>query len=156
MNTDNLSEDGVQPLPASVEAQLEADSQRLGYYQPPTDREGSLGVTMFDTPNSEDNVIPILLPKEHMGDLPSQSVIRIKSLDGRTYLGVVVRGPYALPDGLRADAPPIVATAIRGGVFLPEYHGLVYVEIAGEERSGRVQPHRLRPLPNSPVWALSN
>lgn len=167
MNEDSTNEwneqetdttDGIaQRLTLTVLDQIDADSAAIGgAYKPPADREGSVGVTMFDTPTSDDNTIPILLPKESIGMLPSQAAVRIKSLDGRVYLGVVVRGPFALPDGLRADAPPIVATAIRGGVFLPEYHGLVIIEIAGEERENGLQPHRFRPLPNSPVWVLTD
>src|SRR5437868_3201107 len=92
------------PLPPSVLEQIDKDTAVVGGpYLPPSDREGSVGVTMFDTPTSEDNTIPVLLPKEHIGKLPSQAAVRIKSLDGRTYLGIVVRGPFALPDGLRAD-----------------------------------------------------
>ncbi len=152
-DTDSIA----QRLTLTVLDQIDADSAAIGgAYTPPADREGSVGVTMFDTPASDDNTIPILLPKESIGKLPSQAAVRIKSLDGRVYLGVVVRGPFALPDGLRADAPPIVATAIRGGVFLPEYHGLVIIEIAGEERENGLQPHRFRPLPNSPVWVLTD
>jgi uncharacterized protein len=144
-------------LPVNALARLRADGEAAGGpYRPPPDREGSVGCTMFDTPTSEDDTVPVLLPKESIGQLPSQAGVRIKSADGRSYLGVVVGGPFALPDGLRADAPPVVATAIRGGFFLPEYHGLVIVEIAGEEkRPLQVQPHRFRPLPNSPVWALT-
>lgn len=112
---------------------------------------------MFDTASADDDSVAVLLPKENIGFLPSQAGVRIKSDDGRSYLGVVVGGPFALPDGLRPDAPPVVATAIRGGFFLPEYHGLVLVEIAGEEkRPLQVQPHRFRPLPNSPVWVLTD
>ncbi|HZO91998.1 MAG TPA: ATP-binding protein [Chthonomonadaceae bacterium] len=150
-------DDIAQRFPEEAVVQIREDISRLGGpYVPPADREGSVGVTMFDTPTSDDDTIPILLPRQNIGLLPSQAAVRIKSADGRVYLGVVVRGPFALPDGLRADAPPIVATAIRGGVFLPEYHGLVIVEIAGEERNGSLQPHRFRPLPNSPVWVLSD
>src|SRR5205809_99502 len=90
----------------------------------------------------------VVLRELRIGQLPSQATVRVQSSDGRVYLGVVVRGPFALPDGLRADAPPVVASAVRGGFFLPEYHGLVIVEIAGEERNGQLQPHRFRPLPN--------
>jgi uncharacterized protein len=160
--SDQLPDDLAQRLPVAVLEQIDADTAVVGgAYLPPADREGSVGVTMFDTPASEDNTLPVLLAKENIGRLPSQAAVRIKSLDGRTYLGIVVRGPFALPDGLRADAPPIVATAIRGGVFLPEYHGLVVIEIVGEERVGpdgkaRLQPHRYRPLPNSPVWPLTD
>jgi DNA helicase HerA-like ATPase len=88
--------------------------------------------------------------------------VRIKCLppprgDGRVYLGVVVEGPFAEPDGLRADAAPMVITAVRGGVFMPNYHGRVQVELLGEELpSGAIVSPRFRPLPNSAVFALSD
>ncbi len=145
----------IRRLPADSLARLEEDREAAGgAYTPPQD--GRVGCTMFDTPASNDDTVAVLLPRAHLGRLPSQAGVRIVSSDGRSYLGVVVAGPFALPDGLRADAAPIVATAIRGGFFLPEYHGLVEVEIAGEERQPlQVQPPRFRPLPNSPVYALS-
>lgn len=145
--------------PEAMERIREDMRESGGPYQAPADREDSVGCTMFDTPTSEDDTVAVLLPKESIGKLPSQAGVRIKSTDPvtkqvRSYLGVVVKGPFAMPDGLRADAPPVVATAIRGGFFLPEYHGLVIVEIAGEELRGQLQPHRFRPLPNSPVSVL--
>lgn len=158
------STEGLSPLPENLAQRFPTEAlERIrqdmngagGPYQPPADRAGAAGVTMFDTPLSDDNSILVLVPKDKIGRLPSQAVVRIKSLqDDRVYLGVVVRGPFAMPDGLRSDAPPVVATALRGGVFLPEYHGLVEVEISGEEKNNQVQPHRFRPLPNSPVWPL--
>jgi hypothetical protein len=149
-------DDIVQRFPIHAVAQIREDTMTAGgAYQLPAEWEGHVGTTMFDTPTSDDDTIPVLLAKENIARLPSQCGVRIKSADGRDYLGVVVRGPFALPDGLRADAPPVVATAIRGGgFFLPEYHGLVIVEIVGEERNNQVQPHRFRPRPNSPVFAL--
>ena len=152
-----LPDDLAQRLPAETLDQIREDTQAAGGpYVPPVGHEGSVGCTMFDTPTSDDTTIPVLLPKENIDKLPSQSAVRIKSPDGHTYLGIVVRGPFALPDGLRADAPPVVATAIRGGFFLPDYHGLVIVEIAGEEKNGQLQPHRFRPRPNSPVFVLDD
>jgi hypothetical protein len=150
------SEGLAQPYPAQAMTNIREDMMAAGGpYEPPADCEGCVGFTMFDRETSEDDTLLVLLPRENIGKLPSQSVVRIVSReDKRVYLGVVVGGPFALPDGLRADAPPIVATAIRGGFFLPEYHGLVVVEIAGEEKSGQTHPHRLRPRPNSPVFVL--
>ncbi|GAB4330267.1 MAG: hypothetical protein Kow0010_15140 [Dehalococcoidia bacterium] len=97
-------------------------------------------------------------PKENIGALPSQSLVRIKSVgDGRSYLGAVVKGPFAEPDGLRADAPVVVTATVRGGIFMPKYHGRVQVELIGEELTdGGVVPPRRRPLPNSPVFALTS
>ncbi|MCI0695710.1 ATP-binding protein [candidate division KSB1 bacterium] len=118
--------------------------------------EGSAGRTMFDLPNSKDNVVSVLLPREKIGEVPSQSLVRIKSLqDGREYQGIVIEGPFHEPDGLRADAPIVVTTTVRGTTFLPKYHGRIQVEIIGEIVNGAVLPPRFRPLPNSPAFVLS-
>jgi DNA helicase HerA-like ATPase len=77
-----------------------------------------------------------------------------KGGDGRQYLGAVVQGPFAEPDGLRADAPIVVTTTVRGTTFMPRYHGRVQVEILGEEVDGILEPPRFRPLPNSPVFVI--
>ena len=69
-------------------------------------------------------------------------------------LGVVVKGPFAEPDGLWADAPLVVTTTVRGGIFMPKDHGRVQVELLGERVDGVLQPPRYRPLPNSPVFVL--
>lgn len=122
--------------------------------------KGAIGRTMFDTPASKDHTVTVLMPAGEIGKVPSQSLVRIKSRpedsggDGRQYLGAVVQGPFAEPDGLRADAPIVVTTTVRGAMFMPKYHGRVQVEILGEELDGTVLPPRFRPLPNSPVLAL--
>jgi hypothetical protein len=115
---------------------------------------------MYDMPTSKDNTVTVLLPPDNIGTAASQSLVRIKSRskesggDGRQYLGAVVQGPFAEPDGLRADAPLVVTTTVRGATFMPRYHGRVNVEILGEEIDGTLVPPRLRPLPNSPVFLL--
>jgi uncharacterized protein len=124
---------------------------------PDADREGSVGATMFDLPSSEDNSLVVLLPRENLQDAPSQALVRIKSPDGRTYLGIVTAGPFAEPDSLRGDSHMLVTVATRGGIFLPPYHGRVHISILGEELAdGALVPPRLRPLPNSPVFALND
>ncbi len=133
-----------------------------GPYEPPAGSEGAVGFTHFDTPNSEDNTVVVLLAKENMESLPSQAIVRIRSLPNakeglpqRDYLGIVVAGPFAEPDGLRADSSIVVATTVQGKIFLPRYHGRAFVQILGEEVAGQVVPPRFRPRPNSPVFPLS-
>jgi DNA helicase HerA-like ATPase len=133
-----------------------------GPYRPPEGTEGAVGFTHFDAPASEDNTVVVLLAKEQMETLPSQSLVRIRSLPNkeeksqqRDYLGVVVSGPFAEPDGLRADSSIIVTTTVQGKIFLPRYHGRAFVEILGEEIGDQIIPPRYRPRPNSPVFALS-
>lgn len=145
------------PLPQDVMEQLARDTaQAGGAWNEPVEYQGAIGRTMFDLPNSEDNTLTVLLPKDDIHTAPSQALVRIRSvIDQRTYLGIVVKGPFAEPDGLRGDAPLMITTAVRGGIFMPRYHGRVQVELLGEEVNGVLIPPRLRPLPNSPVFVLN-
>src|SRR5581483_9784208 len=122
----------------------------------PDDEAEALGRSAFDTPSSKDGTVTVLLPKESIELVPSQALVRIVSKeDDRSYLGIVVEGPFAEPDGLRADAPLVVQTTVRGAILMPRYHGRVHVELLGEELpGGKLIPPRYRPLPNSPVFAL--
>ena len=150
-------DDGVAPLPGEVmEAVVQDIEDAGGAYEEAPEYEGSVGRTMFDTPYSEDGTVTALMSKENIEDVPRQSLVRIKSVDdGRSYLGAVVKGPFAEPDGLRADSPILVSVTVRGIVLQPKHHGRVQVEIIGEELDdGAVVPPRRRPLPNSPVFVL--
>ena len=155
------SEPTVRSVSADTLASLTAVAEEVGGpYKPRPGTEGAVAYTHFDTPSSEDNAITILLTKEHMNQLPSQTLVRIKSLNDdntldRTYLGTVVAGPFAEPDGFRPDSPLMVTTTVQGGIFLPRYHGRAYVQILGEESDGQVIPPRYRPRPNSPVFPLN-
>jgi hypothetical protein len=150
--------DTVRPVPEPVLENISAEITAAGgELKVPPEYEGSLGRTMFDMPSSDDGTATVLLPRNRVEELPRQSLVRIKSTDKRTYLGVVVRGPFAEPDGLRADSPMLVSVAINGALMTPKYHGRVQVEILGEElEDGSVVPPRRRPLPNSPVFVLTS
>ncbi len=145
----------IQSLPEDLLQRVEEDTRAAGgEWRPGPEVAGAVGYTMFDSPASEDNTVTVLMQPEHIARLPSQSLVRIKSKDGRRYLGMVVKGPFAEPDGLPANSTIIVTSVKRGGILMPQYHGRVQVEIVGEERDGALVPPRLRPLPNSPVFAL--
>jgi uncharacterized protein len=126
----------------------------------PEELKDSIGRTMYDFSTSKDGTLTVLLPSDNIGAVPSQSLVRIKSRpkdlggDGRQYLAAVVEGPFAEPDGLRPDAPIVVATTVRGAAFTPRYHGRVQVELLGEEVEATLVPPRFRPLPNSPVFVI--
>jgi DNA helicase HerA-like ATPase len=152
--------DGAMAVP---EAALEAIDRQVaeagGEFRERPEYQGSVGQTMFDTPASDDGTVTVLLPRDNIGVLPRQSLVRIRSVgDHRSYLGAVVKGPFAEPDGLRADAPIVVTATVRGGgIFMPKFHGRVQVGLMGEElEDGTVVPPRRRPLPNSPVFALTD
>ena len=152
-------EPGVQALPEEVMHSVDLQVKEAGgEWQEPPEYVGSAGRTMFDMPASKDGSVTVLMGKDKIEQLPRQSLVRIKSIaDGRSYLGVVVQGPFAEPDGLRADAPILVTVTVRGGILLPKYHGRVQAELIGEELEDEsVVPPRRRPLPNSPVFVLSS
>ncbi len=148
----------VRQPPDDFLQRLDADIESSGgELIPDADREGAIGATMFDLPNSEDGTLTVLLAKENLQRAPSQALVRIKSQDKRNYLGIVANGPFAEPDSLRGDSHMLVTVATRGGIYLPPYHGRIQVSILGEEQAdGTLKPPRLRPLPNSPVFALDD
>jgi DNA helicase HerA-like ATPase len=151
------SNGGVLAVPQEAFQAIDAASEQAGgAWKPPPGHEGSIGSTMFDMPSSTDGTVTVLLPRENIDAFPSQALVRIESLnDKRTYLGAVVEGPFAEPDGLRADATPMVVTTVQGGMLMPRYHGRAQIEIIGERlSSGTVVPPRRRPKPNSPVFGL--
>lgn len=165
-STPNGNGDGVaRPMlfslddtPGDLLQRLDADVAAAGgELAPDPELAGAIGATMFDLPSSEDNTVTVLLPKEHLQATPSQALVRVKSRDGRRYIGVVTAGPFAEPDSLRGDSNMLVTVATRGGIYLPPFHGRVQVAILGEEQAdGTLTPPRLRPLPNSGVFALTD
>jgi DNA helicase HerA-like ATPase len=144
---------------AELQDRLAADIATAGGAMPPDpELDGAVGCTMFDLPGSEDLSLTVLLSNANLQRLPAQALVRIKSrTDRRSYLGVVTAGPFAEPDSLKADSQILVAVATRGASYLPPFHGRVQVSLLGEELAdGSLAPPRLRPLPNSPVFVLSD
>jgi hypothetical protein len=162
-SSETKGESEIIPNQMSIDffAELDGDIAKAGGpFEEGDEFKGAIGRTMFDSSSSKDNTVTVLLPADEIGAAPAQSLVRIMSRpiekggDGRQYLGAVVEGPFAEPDGLKADAPVVVATSVRGAVFMPRYHGRIQVEILGEEVDGVLEPPRFRPLPNSPVFVL--
>jgi len=150
--------DGIQEVPNEAFLSLDEDSEAAGgEWEMPEEFVGSIATTMFDSPSSKDGSVTALLPQENIDEMSSQALVRINSRgDGRVYLGAVVEGPFAEPDGLRADATPIVVTTIKGGLLTPKYHGRAQIALIGEQlEDGTIVPPRRRPKPNSPAFLLS-
>jgi DNA helicase HerA-like ATPase len=149
------------PETQTLQQRLSAEIAAAGG-APPIDPElaGSIGTTMFDLPGSQDNTVTVVLPKGSAQRAASQTLVKIKSRkngDGRVYIGIVTAGPFAEPDSLRADSHMLVTVATRGAMYQPPYHGRVQVAILGEQlANGSLCSPRLRPLPNSPVFALTD
>jgi hypothetical protein len=152
----------IQDEKAILDDLLNGEIERNGgeWSQDPNCKDAD-GMTMFDMPNSEDNLITVLLPRKNIRNIGAHSLVEIRSRDkenggdGKIYRGIVVAGPFHEPDGIRADANMMVSTTIHGAIFMPNFHGKVQVELIGEVVEGAMVPPRFRPLPNSPVFVLS-
>ncbi|MCE9564499.1 MAG: ATP-binding protein [Planctomycetes bacterium] len=142
----------------TISQQLANEFALAGEPKNPASSDGSVGVTMFDLPGSSDLTVTVLLGRDYLQNAPAQSLVRIRSLtDKRSYLGVVTAGPFAEPDGLRADSGILTAVATHRADYLPPFHGRIQVTILGEELdNGELTPPRWRPLPNSPVTVLND
>ncbi len=125
----------------------------------PVDPElaNAVGFTHFDTAASQDNHITVLLTREDLHRLASQTLVRVKSReDKRCYLGVVVRGPFAEPNAIPANSTMAIGVVTHGKkvTYTFEYHGRAELELLGEEVEGALVPPRFRPRPQSPVFLL--
>ncbi|MFY0580234.1 ATP-binding protein [Cystobacter fuscus] len=116
-----------------------------------------MGFTHFDTSSSEDNLITVLTTRADLQKLASQTLVRVKSReDNRSYLGVVVRGPFSEPDAIAANSTMAVGVVVQGKklTYTFDYHGRADIELLGEEVGDKLEPPVLRPRPKSPVFLL--
>ncbi|MET0405714.1 MAG: DUF87 domain-containing protein, partial [Cystobacter sp.] len=121
--------------------------------------EDAVGFTHFDTSSSEDNLITVLTTRTDLHKLASQTLVRVKSReDKRSYLGVVVRGPFSEPDAIGANSTMAVGVVVQGKKlsYTFDYHGRVDIELLGEEVDDKLEPPVLRPRPKSPVFLLKD
>jgi hypothetical protein len=140
--------------------------QNGGAYEEPEAYRGSCARTMFDRPTAKDGTVTVLVPEDEIGNMPRQSLVRIRSYDRRyktveaEYIGVVVAGPFSEPDAMAPDAPTLKVPAVHRAVLTPKFHGVANVEVIGLEVTPAgatkpvVIPAQRRPAPNSPVFLL--
>lgn len=139
----------------AIERISETAEANGGEYKPPAEYEGSFGRTLFDSSSSEDGLITVVMPPDQVENVTTQALVRIHSYpDGRVFVGAVSQGPFYDPDGLRADSPTMVVSAVSGAVIMPSHHGRAAVSIIGLEHNGRIGPANRRPRPNSPVFIV--
>ena len=143
----------IRPSPTAAGETLARDAEAGGGpFKEPPEYEGSIGRTTFDDRGSADGTITVVLPPENVDVVPSQSLLKILSMpDKREYVATVTEGPFCEPDGMRADAPALIASAVNRAMAMPRHHGRVQATIIGERFGQGVMPARHRPKPNSPV-----
>lgn len=150
--------DGLVPsqAPSAAFASIEATAQTNGgEYRPPTEYAGSFGRTLFDSQSSEDGLITVVMPPDEVEHVTTQALVRIHSYpDNRIFVGAVSEGPFYDPDGLRADSPTMIVSAVSGAIVMPRHHGRIGVSIIGLEHNRRIGPANRRPRPNSPVFMV--
>jgi hypothetical protein len=76
--------DAVTAVPAAVLEQLGREIETAGGpWQEPQEYEGSIGRTMFDSPQSEDGTVTVLLPRDNIDKLCTQAMVRVTSVPDR-------------------------------------------------------------------------
>jgi DNA helicase HerA-like ATPase len=143
----------IKAAPATASANLAKDAlDGGGSYVEPPDYRGSIGRTTFDDRSSSDGTLTVVLPPENVDVVPSQSLLKIKSIpDGREYIASVTAGPFCEPDGMRADAPALIASEVNRAMAMPRHHGRVQATVIGQRIGQGIVPARHRPKPNSPA-----
>lgn len=143
----------AEPLPPQVMLHLESQEFQDGIVPLPDDADGR---TLFDSPQtSEDGTVLAVFPQDTFDRWNTQALVHIESSDKRTYLAQVVKGPFAAPVGIQAQAQPLVISQIENALFTPPYHGWVALEILSEIKEGQKIVPLYRPRPNSPIKLLS-
>jgi len=149
-----------QQTPAQTLQALDALKQQIrSNAQLDPELETAVGFTHFDVSSSQDNLITVLLTREDLHQLASQTLVRVKSReDERAYLGVVVRGPFAEPNAVPANSTMAIGVVTHGKklAYTFDYHGRAEIELVGEEVDGVLKPPRFRPRPQSPVFLLND
>lgn len=152
----DLDSPGVSSTPSDAIKELTAlANQNGGPYEEPEEYRGSVGRTLFDSLQSQDGTLTVVLTKEDIDRVPSQSLLRIRSMpDRREFTGIVSAGPFAEPDGLSPQSPSLIISAVNKAMMMPNYHGRMQVSLMTELLDGRQVAPRHRPKPNSPVWTV--
>jgi len=155
----NARDDLIRETPEGVlneiDALAETGRARMAALDP--ELADAVGFTHFDTSSSEDNLITMLLARDDLQRIASQTLVRIKSRDDkRSYLGVVVKGPFSEADAVPPNSSMAIGVVVQGKnvQYTFDYHGRCEVEILGEESNGKLVPPRYRPRPKSPVFLL--
>lgn len=153
---DELIRDTPEGVLSGLDDLAETGRARMAALDP--ELADAVGFTHFDTSSSEDNLITMLLARDDLQKLASQTLVRIKSRDDkRSYLGVVVKGPFSEADAVPPNSSMAIGVVVQGKKvqYTFDYHGRCEVEILGEESNGKLVPPRYRPRPKSPVFLLN-
>lgn len=116
---------------------------------------GAIAFVHFDPSTAHSNVVEALAHYDDLDDIHRGLYVHILSTDDRKYSGRIIEGPFYNPDTLKRDSSPVQFIILNQGqgkvLTLPEYHGVVKVEILGEERHDALMGATRRPHPASPI-----
>lgn len=147
------------PQAPDVEArirELEALQDDEAFQQLAALGEGAIAFVHFDPGSAKSQIVEALVHFDDLQQIKRGLYVHIQSLkDGRQYTGRIVEGPFYSPDALKRDSTPVQFIILHQGkgkmLTLPEYHGLIQLELLGEEVGGVLSGLQSRPHPASPV-----
>lgn len=159
MNMTNRDRHNNGPQAPDVEArirELEALQDDEAFQQLAALGEGAIAFVHFDPGSAKSQIVEALVHFDDLQQIKRGLYVHIQSLkDGRHYTGRIVEGPFYSPDALKRDSTPVQFIILHQGkgkmLTLPEYHGLIQLELLGEEVGGVLSGLQSRPHPASPV-----
>jgi DNA helicase HerA-like ATPase len=140
--------------------ELEAADDEAALVAEAVRNEGMIAAVHFDPPSAKSGSVVALVHFDDLAHIERGRYVTIVCKgDGRKYVGRIAEGPFFNPDVLKADSTPVKFIVINQGrvqgkvLSLPEYHGIIIVELLGEERDVEVVGANRRPHPGSAVFA---
>jgi uncharacterized protein len=152
---DNITSEPHKPAVEEYITALEFVSDDEDLMQLAAEGATAIGFVHFDSTTAKSNMVEALVHYDDLARIDRGMYVHIQSRDGYHYSGRIVEGPFYIPDALKRDSTPvqfIILNQSRGKVLsLPEYHGIVQIEILGEERANTIFGAVRRPRPASPI-----
>ncbi len=119
-----------------------------------------LGFVDFDEriDSSSSNTCTINVSEEKIDRVFRGKFVKIRSTEGRVFVGRVVAGPFYKPEGLSPSSSIAKAFTVRGEFFQrpPPFYASFSIEILGELKRGRLESTYTRPKPKSPVIEVAS
>jgi DNA helicase HerA-like ATPase len=120
-----------------------------------------LGYVHFDRPGASNVISEVLTLSEKANAIFRNKYVNLleksdENLDGKTFIGRVVEGPFFIPEEVGRDSAIAQAPILRGDTvpIIPKYYALNRIEILGEYDGTKLLPSRTRPRPKSKVSEL--
>lgn len=121
-------------------------------------KDKAIGFVNFDSSGGSNNEVEIRVPFDKLAQLARGKYVIIEAKGSDYYLARITKGPFYTPDAVSRDSAFAKASIVQAETiaFIPDYHGICYVELIGifDINSAQVSGIQTRPRPKSAVFPL--